>query len=57
MSVIINDFEVVGEEPQAAEEAGTEAPAPVGTSTEISPLKVEDILRWQSERMQRLRAH
>lgn len=57
MSVIINDFEVVADEPQATEASRAEAPAPVGTSTEVSPLKVEDILRWQADRRQRVRAH
>lgn len=57
MSVIINDFEVVADEPQATEASRAEAPAPVGTSTEVSPLKVEEILRWQADRHQRVRAH
>ena len=60
MSVIINDFDVVVERPEAPAsapgEASEEAPAPEASNA-LSPMDIARILDFQARRQARLRAH
>ncbi len=54
MAVIINEFEVVAEPPSEKVPDKTPSPPPAQSST---PHDVENILRRQRERCERVRAH
>jgi hypothetical protein len=56
MPVVINEFEVVVDQPQANQqrpEQANQQPAPAVTAQ----VQLQEILRRQAERMARLRAH
>ena len=57
MPVVINEFEVVGEQPPAprTDSGAQESPAP--SERGASPYEVESILRREKERLARVQAH
>lgn len=61
MAVIINDFEVVLNAPAkgeaCADGADKAAPRPSTGASELSPLELSDMLRWQQQRLARLEAN
>jgi hypothetical protein len=56
MAVVINEFEIVAEQPQPAA-AGGEAQAPPALASSPSPQDIERILNRKMERCSRVRAH
>ena len=55
MPVIINEFEVLIEEPAEASEASSQGP-PKETPSAFTPVDLDDVNRWLEQRAERLRA-
>ena len=56
MPVVINDFEMVPDEPQPAQQAGNASAGEKQKNAE-APEDAGHMLRWLSERHERVRAH
>lgn len=56
MSVIINEFEIVPEQ-QGQETAVSPQPSAPSSPPPVSPIDIVDVLRRQSDRLNRIRAH
>ncbi len=56
MSLIINDFEIVVESQAKKEEVKAE-PVELQPSSLLTPQDIRTIIRYQAERMSRIRAH
>jgi hypothetical protein len=57
MPVVINEFEVVGDQPPDPRPESTAPEAPPSTQRGATPHDVESILRREKERLARVQAH
>jgi hypothetical protein len=57
MPVVINEFEVVGDQPPDPRPESTAQEAPPSTQRGATPHDVESILRREKERLARVQAH
>lgn len=57
MPVVINDFEVIGDQPAAPQQVSTAEEASPQTGHGATPHDVENILRREKERLARVQAH
>lgn len=53
MAVIINEFEVIPDMNDTAEETSTEATPPAEQGAQLTPLDMRDVFRFQMDRMMR----
>ena len=57
MAVIINEFEVIPDTSDTAEETTAEASSPPETGARLTPMDMYDVIQYQMARMLRTWAH